>query len=292
MSYWLAIVNPHSGGSRTHARLPHLVEHLRRVADKVMFTKYPGHAAELARGAKAYGGLAVVGGDGTLSEILMGLNLMSQRIAIIPAGRGNSLARDLGLLRPLPNLEVMNYDPLHVDLLEVTFKDIYGVERKNLSASTIALGYPAAVARAARRFKGLGQFCYAAAAVSIHPVSRTVEISYDHGRPTRKYLKGVIANNTRYVANFLAFPHASCCDGYFDFMELTAGYVGQTVHNLSALTGTNFYRPFDLFRAKRTRLRLQEPQELMIDGEFYRDVISMDIRILPGALACNRRDAA
>src|SRR5437879_6838959 len=107
MSYWLAIVNPYSGGSGAYSRFPHLVEKLRRVAEKTLFTQYPGHAAELARGAAAYGGLAVVGGDGTLFEILKGLDRKSQRIAIIPAGRGNSLARDLGLLRPLPNLDVI-----------------------------------------------------------------------------------------------------------------------------------------------------------------------------------------
>ena len=293
MSDWLAIVNPHSGGSGAYARLRHLVENLRWVAQKTVFTEYPGHAAELARGATAYSGLAVVGGDGTLFEILKGLNRTSQRVAIIPAGRGNSLARDLGLLRPLPNLDVINSsDPLYIDLLEVTFEDAHGLERQNLSASTIALGYPAAVARAARRFHCLGQFCYAAAAVTVRPVSRIVEISCDNGPARKKHLKGVIANNTRFVANFLAFPNASCCDGYFDLMELNAGYAGQNVHNLSALTGTNFCGPFDLIRARRARLQLLEPQELMIDGEFYPDVVSIDIRILPGALACNRRDAA
>jgi diacylglycerol kinase (ATP) len=293
MSYWLAIVNPYSGGSGAYSRHPHLVENLRRVAEKTVFTEYPGHAAELARGAAAYGGLAVVGGDGTLFEILKGLDRKSQRIAIIPAGRGNSLARDLGLLRPLPNLDVINSsDPLYIDLLEVTFKDIHGLERQNLSASTIAVGYPVAVAKAASRFHGLGEFCYAAAAVSVRPVSLIVEISCEHGRARKKHLKGIIANNTRYVANFLAFPNASCCDGYFDLMELNAGYLGQNVHNLSALTGMNFCGPFDLIRARRTRLQLQEPQELMIDGEFYPHVMSIDIRILPGALACNQRGAA
>ena len=258
-----------------------------------MFTEYPGHAAELAREATNYGGLAVVGGDGTLFEILKGLDLNRQRIAIIPTGRGNSLARDLGLLRQHANTDVINCsDPLYIDLLEVTFKDIHGLERQDLSASTISLGYPTTVARAARRFHGLGQFCYAAAAASVRPVSRIVEISCEHGRAQRKCLKGIIANNTRYIANFLAFPKASCCDGYFDLMELNAGYFSQNVHNLSALTGTSLEGSFNLSRARRTRFVLQEPQELMIDGEFYPDVMSIDIRILPRVLACNKRNGA
>ena len=134
----------------------------------------------------------------------------------------------------------------------------------------------------------MGQFCCAAAAVSVCPVSRIVEISCEHGRAQRRCLKGIIANNTRYIANFLAFPKASSCDCYFDLMELNAGYLSQNVHNLSALTGTGFHGSFDLSRARR--LLLQEPQKLMIDGEFCPDVMSIDIRILPRALACNKRN--
>jgi diacylglycerol kinase (ATP) len=292
LSSWLAVVNPFSGGRGAAARLPHLLKHLRRVAEKTVVIGYPGHAAELARDASAYGGVAVVGGDGTLFEILKGLDLKRQRVAIVPAGCGNSLARDLGLLHPLPELDVINSsDPLYIDLLEVTFKDVYGLERQNLSASTVAIGYPAAVAKAAKGFHGLGQFCYAAAAASVRPVSCAVEISCEHGYGRKENLKGVIASNTRYVANFLAFPEASCCDGYFDLMELNAGYFGQILHNLSTLTEKDFRNPFNLIRTRSTRLQLQEPQELLIDGEFYPDVVSIDIRILPRALACSRRDA-
>lgn len=256
-----------------------------------MFTEYPGHATDLVREATDYSGVAVVGGDGTLFEILKSLHLNRQRIAIIPTGRGNSLARDLGLLRPRPNIDVINSsNPLYVDLLEVTFKDARGFDRQNLSASTISLGYPTAVAKAATRFDCLGQFCYATAAVSIRPVSRVVEISSEHGRPQKRRLNGIIASNTRHIANFLAFPEASCCDGYFDLMELNAGYLGQNVHNLSALTGAHFRGSVNLSRTRRMRLQLHEPQELLIDGEFYPDVMSVDIRILPGALACNTRN--
>lgn len=235
--------------------------------------------------------MAVVGGDGTLFEILNGLDLNRQRIAIIPTGRGNSLARDLGLLGRHLNTDVLcSSDPINVDLLEVTFTDVYGCERQNLSASTVSLGYPTAVARAATRFHSLGQLCYAAAATSVRPVSHVVEISCEHGRPQRKRLKGIIANNTRHIANFLAFPQASCFDGHFELMELNAGYLSQNVHNLSALTGARFHGSMNLSRTRRTRLQLHEPLELMIDGEFYPDVMAVDVRILPGVLSCNKRN--
>src|SRR5436190_1165455 len=123
MTNWLAIINPRSNGGRTRALLPSILDRLQRVAEKTVITEYPGHAAELALNASAYGGLAVVGGDGTVFEILQGLNRAGQRIAVIPAGRGNSLARDLGLPHTLASIDtVRSRHSVTVDLMAVAFK--------------------------------------------------------------------------------------------------------------------------------------------------------------------------
>src|ERR1035438_778979 len=104
---WLAIVNPNAHGNRDHARLREMLNGLQRIAVKTVFTRYPGHASELALEAQACGGVAAIGGDGTLFEILKGIDRKQQRIALIPAGTGNSLARDLGLLRRRALLDVI-----------------------------------------------------------------------------------------------------------------------------------------------------------------------------------------
>jgi diacylglycerol kinase family enzyme len=258
------------------------------LVEKTVFTEYPGHAAELAMDATSYSGLAAVGGDGTLFEILKGLDRKRQCIAIIPAGRGNSLARDLRLLGKPPRLDVIDAsDPLHIDLMEVTFKNGDGLEVQNVSASTVALGYPAAVAKAALGFpRRFGKFSYAAAAALVRPVPFDLEISREDGSPQKTSLKFFIANNTRHAANFLVSPGANCRDGFIDLLELDAGFLAQTFHNVSALLGSGLFRRNHLSRAKSIHLRLQEPQELMIDGEILPDIISVRIQILPLALAC------
>ncbi len=62
-------------------------------------TMAPGHATELAAGARARGESLVVaiGGDGTLNEIASGLIDGETTLGLIPAGTGNSFARELGL---------------------------------------------------------------------------------------------------------------------------------------------------------------------------------------------------
>src|SRR6516225_1880653 len=79
MNGWLAIVNRHSGGTGAPARLANILKDLRCHVEKTVFTEHRGHATELALMAASYSGLAVVGGDGTLFEILKGLDRKRQR---------------------------------------------------------------------------------------------------------------------------------------------------------------------------------------------------------------------
>jgi diacylglycerol kinase (ATP) len=288
MNGWLAIVNRHSGGTRTQARLANILKDLRCHVEKIVFTEHPGHATELARMARSYSGLAIVGGDGTLFEILKGLDRKRQRVALVPVGRGNSLARDLGLLGK--SLSTLNDAPQHIDLMEVTCKDVNGIEVQHSSASTVALGYPAAVAKTAGSFsRCLDTFCYVAAAALVRPVPFDVELLRENGSRKETRLKLFIASNTRHLANFRVFPEASCRDGFIDLLELDSGFFQQSIHNISGLFGSTLFRRDHVSRAKSIGLRLQQPQELLIDGEIIPDVVSIRIRIMPMALACIHR---
>lgn len=286
---WLAIVNPHSGGNRNNAAwLAEILEGLRQVADRTVLTCYPGHAAELATEGRIYAGVVAIGGDGTLFEILKGIDRKEQRVALIPTGRGNCLARDLGLLRRGEPLDVINWDEVrHIDLMEVRVTTVAGLESTHLSASTIAIGYAAAVVIRARKLAWMGRFSYASAATTIRPSHFGASIQYEDQALRRLWLSGFIANNTRYLANFLAFHQGRCNDGLLEIMELDAGLLKQTLHNVSSLSRTRMYEPYPHVQARRARVRLDTPQDLMMDGEIFQGVVSLDIRILPFALAVN-----
>ena len=291
MSDWMAIVNPQSGGTARRSRLLKIVHQLERFTDTIVFTKCPGHAAQIAMASTKYLGIAAVGGDGTLLEILKGLNRKDQRIAIIAAGRGNSLARDLGIFGEVANLNFfITQQPTLVDLMEVKYRTRSGFEGKILSASAVAFGYPSVVAHAARKFALLGRHAYVAAAATRRPLAFHVEIATENQRAQTRCLRGLVIGNTRHLANFLAFPDGSCQDGFFDVMELDAGFFRQNLHNVSALLGSRFCGPSALVRTRSAQIRLEAPQPLLIDGEIFPDVVSMDVRILPRELACNWRE--
>jgi diacylglycerol kinase family enzyme len=64
------------------------------------FTESPGHARTLARDAAAAGVDIVIaaGGDGTVNEVVNGVAGTDAALAVLPAGTGNVLAAQLGLI--------------------------------------------------------------------------------------------------------------------------------------------------------------------------------------------------
>lgn len=66
----------------------------------VMITERAGHAQEIAA-SYAGGTLVTVGGDGTVNEVISGLQSRREphaRLAIVPAGTGNDIARNVGIV--------------------------------------------------------------------------------------------------------------------------------------------------------------------------------------------------
>ncbi len=290
---WLAIVNPRAGGNRNSSRFTELMQALCRLAARTVLTLHAGHAAELARNSHSFDGVVAVGGDGTLFEILKGLDCRRQRIALIPAGRGNSLARDLGLMHRRTALDVLHWQQARtIDLMRVLVTTADGTESRHFSASTVALGYPAAVTLRARKLARLGKMSYAAAAMAIGPSYFHAQVQNAGGVPQEVCLSGFIANNTQHVANFVAFRKANLCDGHFEVMEMNAGFFKQTAHNLSALSGTGIYEPYAIKQATSVQMHLHAPQNLMMDGEIFPDVVAIDIEMLPAALDCNGPEVA
>lgn len=114
------IVNPVSGRSGHRA----LVEDLRRRAESagltvaVRRTERAGHAEALAREACGNGTavLVVVGGDGTVREIINGLSDAAPPILVVPGGTENILAKYLGLRRDVSMLWPVLRDRREVDL--------------------------------------------------------------------------------------------------------------------------------------------------------------------------------
>lgn len=215
----------------------------------------------------------VAGGDGTLFHLLCRLDPPWPPIVLVPAGRGNALARDVGLGREA-----------FVDVIRVRAARPGGGTLECFSLSSVGLGYPADITRRAFPLRLLRRLSYAGAALFTLPRWNDYEISLD-GEPARRVrLRGVLVNNTRYTGGFEALPRASSSDGVAECMELTAGYISQMAHNLSVISGLHWYAPVRVRPARRARIAPLGPMELMIDGELLGVVESVEIEVWPRAL--------
>lgn len=124
---------------------------LRQIPYIAEFTKYPGHASQLANQiCSQYDGIkniVVLGGDGTLNEVVNGIDNFDQiLLGYIPSGSSNDLARSLGIPKdPKQALENI-LKPTRFKYLDygiISFPDTEAETRKFCCSSGV--GYDAEV---------------------------------------------------------------------------------------------------------------------------------------------------
>ena len=104
---WFVVVNPISGSGKGLDDYPQISKLLRDngIACEAVFTEHKWHATELTVSAveAGYRHIIVVGGDGTLHEVVNGLFIQKQvapsdvTIAVIAVGSGNDWIRMHGI---------------------------------------------------------------------------------------------------------------------------------------------------------------------------------------------------
>jgi diacylglycerol kinase family enzyme len=286
---WLAIVNPYAGYSHSANWRRLFSERLQRELNAdVIFTEHRGHATELARASKVEG-LAVFGGDGTIAEVVNGMNLDRQRLLLLPGGTGNGLARDLRCGSVDRLIAAANSDSLlSLDLIIITFRTQSGLHTR-LAISTASIGYAAEVVVLANRyFKRFGKWCYPLSATlqAARQTAFPLRVSVDDGKLLERELSNIMVNNTRHAGNFSAFRASNLSDGLMEVLLARANFRGQFLNNLAVLTKTYFYQTAAEISARRFKVALLSPQRLMIDGELWEDVIDASFEVLPGKLLC------
>lgn len=104
---WLVVINPNAGSNKAAKTWPKISQQLIKegFTTECVFTEKRGHAIELTRLAirNGFRRIVVVGGDGTLNEVLNGI--MTQdlvpateiTLGMIPVGTGNDWCRTFGI---------------------------------------------------------------------------------------------------------------------------------------------------------------------------------------------------
>ena len=266
------IANPKAGhgkGTRSIERLKGLLRG-QNLNYQVFETAEPGEATEIARRLAEAGQdrVVVLGGDGTISEVVNGVFGSDVELGVISVGTGNDVARSLGL--PYNNLEasleiVLKGKPREIDV---------GEEAGRHFISVLGVGFAATVAAEAnkmRLLKGPTAF-FAAVYKAIGSLkSFPLCLTLDAQRMEVDCI-AVLIQNTRYSGGgLLLAPEAAIDDGLFDVVVVEKIKRVDLMLNFPRLyRGSHLNHPkFSVYRARFVEIESPQPLEKMMDGDIF-----------------------
>lgn len=186
------------------------------VAYRVFYTDKTGAAMKYARSLSAAGGteFLVVGGDGTVNEVLSGLtDPAACTLAMLPAGTGNDFAAAAGIPVGLRALDLyFNGVPRPVDYIEC------GTRRSMNIAGT---GIDVEILRRCQRMKhGTNKGKYFRALVACLLRYRGTKVRVTVNGETREYtaLIAAVCNGTRLGGGIPLCPPAKIDDGQLELV--------------------------------------------------------------------------
>lgn len=251
----------------------------------VYFTEYKGHATTLARditGANAQMKLVVLGGDGTVNEVIEGIEHFDKVIlGYIPTGSSNDFARSLQLPSN-PNDAIMNIIKpkyfIKIDIGEVTANN-----EKRRFAVSCGIGFDAAICQEAlesnikdmlNKLK-LGKLTYVGIALK--------QIALFKKQSTEIVVDGVMKVNYKRIYFISSHIHKYeggglklCPDAKYDDGMLDVCVIGNiSKFKILLLLPTAFfgkhtkYKNVDIIKCKEITIRASQSLPVHTDGESF-----------------------
>lgn len=278
------LVNPSSGGGRALKLLPRIEALLdvRRAPFRVVRTKSLEHGVAAALAAVEAGELpVVVSGDGMLGAIGGAMAGAETPLGIVPGGRGNDLARVLGIpAEPEEATEIVLVGHARaIDVGEANGHRFLGIASVGFDSEANRR------ANEARFIRGNLVYLYAALRTMASWRSARFTIAIGERRSRMEGYDVIVANNRAYGGGMFIAPDAELDDGEFDVVTIADMGKLRALYNLTKVfKGTHVRIPeVDVFRASRLHLSAGRPFAVYADGEHLTD-LPADLRVIPRAL--------
>jgi diacylglycerol kinase (ATP) len=243
-------------------------------------TQSPGDATEAAREWRN-GLLIVVGGDGTISEVVNGLGRAgfpeAVTLAILPAGTGNDLAATLAIPDDPDEAEaVLRQNRVrNLDVVRVRSEGIG--EQFFINVATGGMGAEVSGAADGEMKKRWGKLSYLRASLEVAREYEAKEVTLTLDGAQRKLRAVNLAiGNCRYAGSgWLAAPRANPEDGFLDLVVIEDVGV-QEVLKLAptVLADSDYLNKEGVFFARAKEIRVEASPgslEFTVDGEVIGD---------------------
>ncbi|RYZ38552.1 MAG: diacylglycerol kinase family lipid kinase [Sphingobacteriales bacterium] len=281
----LFIINPRSGVDRVKALQGLIDRYL--VKDKyhyeIAYTQYAKHGTELAREAAANGipVIVAVGGDGSVNDVITGIQGTAATLGIIPKGSGNGLARSLHIpLDPSGALAVINErKAVKIDL---------GRADNRIFVSNAGVGFDALVARKFAKSNRRGMAIYSWIVTKYLWMYKEWKwnINVDGLAMQEKAFILTVANAAQFGYNFKIAPLADLQDGLFDIVIIKKypKILGALIA-IRAFNGSLMKSKYVLhFKGRNITISHPQLSLLQMDGDVHPCGNEVKIEMLPAGL--------
>jgi YegS/Rv2252/BmrU family lipid kinase len=279
------LVNPASAHGRTLKLLPAVEQELdqRRIAFRVERTRGLEDGVERAlRAVEANEVPVVISGDGLVGAIGGAMAGAETPLGIIPGGRGNDLARVLGIPDdPVAAVAVLAAgESRRIDVGEANGKRFLGIVSVGFDSECNRLANEVTIIRSNLVYV----YSLFRTLLAWKPARFTIRSESERIRTSGYSIS--VANNSTFGGGMRIAPEALLDDGLLDV--ITVGEVGKLrfVTNLrKVFNGTHIDdEQVRMFRASRVEITASRPFPVYADGEHLTE-LPVSVRVLPHALS-------
>ena len=290
------LVNPASANGSTARRWPQIARRASAagLVGDVLFSEAPGDLTRLAAEAAADGAslLVVVGGDGTVHEVVNGVaGIDGVELAILPRGTGKDFVRSLRIPRDIGRAIDIARDgsARALDVGRARYTNWDGSPGQAYFANFAGAGISGAIARRANTSsKALGgrvSFLWATIAVFARWKSAAVTAEINGTRRAGQMFE-VLAMNGDYAAGGMwVTPDAEPDDGRFDVLLIGDVTKADFIRTFPKLyRGKHLSHPkIELLHGKDVLVDAETPLPIVLDGE-HPGITPARFELVPRAL--------
>ena len=279
------LVNPFAGKKRGRSVAEQVVERLEAagVSTTCGYSAYSGHLVTMASALVVEKGdiVAVVGGDGSLSEVITGRMLLGksgkETFAIVPAGTGNSQAHDLGVnsvdsaINAILAGRAQALDLARVELTEgLPGSTGDSMVRYSHNLVTWGLGVDSTIQAEKMRWMGPARYDVGILLAILAARRRTATLTLDDRFITDDFTLFLVQNSQTGGSMLPLAPGASMDDGLMDIGILKKMSRRDVLKAFGMLKreGRHVFHPrVDYHRFTQLSIQTEEPTAINIDGE-------------------------
>jgi len=298
------LLNANAAGGRAAGYKRQIEEHTAKLPRRPMLfvSREAITAIRLVEALPTGSRVIVLGGDGSVNQLLPSLLAGGHTLGLVAVGSGNDTARALGVDRMKWHLALehaLQAAPQKIDLGEVSYTNARGFSQTKLFISSFCAGFDAATVQQAQSLPawlgGMPRYTLATLVMLATMDSFDLRISVDgqaiHAGPV---LLASALNSATYGGGMQIAPSAAIDDGALDLMMAERMGLLRVLSLLPRmLVGRHLGEPGVIHQCFGDLLiKAQQPVPMAVDGEYLGEAIEAKVSIKPALLPVLRAQSS